>query len=1065
MTLRADGTLLLDPFEYDWSPLDEWDIANGVDEYPTEFSYHIGDSDTPGVVTLVYNEAPIAKADSVTLRAGGAITLDVLANDEDDENDELTVVAIQETDTTFTPSGGLIGFPVAVGDAVIENNLMEITPHPEYSGTFTFYYRIVDGNEGTASTGGAHGVGTGGPTLETSHQSVGQVTVTVLANNAPAAGDDTANVGEDGTVTVSVLGNDTDADGDALTIGSYDTTGTLGTVTDNGDGTFDYDPGDAFQSLARGELATDTFTYTVNDGQGGEDTATVTISIDGANDSPIGTSDTFTTDAGTAFTTGDVLANDVDVDTAAMLTASGPLEIPDHDTKGEVTNNGDGTFDYDPNGAFDHLAAGETATDQFWYGAKDENGATSATKVFITITGWDDPLLTDDTAAATEDVPIVISSVFANDTGQGLSIAAVDLTATQGTVTNNGDGTFGYVADGTLDALSDGETTEDSFTYTAIDDYGREQTATVTVTVTGANDDVVPIGQTIVINADSGTRTWNYSFSDPDTNDTHGFVLDTEGTEGTATDNGNGKFTYTPGDGWASVALGQAGYDSFDYTVTDSAGSSASGTVNFVIVGVNDDPVGVDDHFGTDEQTPFTTGNVLANDTDVDEGATLSLAGFDTSATIGLVTDNGDGTFAYDPNGAFDDLAIGERATDTFTYTVEDEHGASDTATVTITIDGTPYSGIVGTDLSETLNGTEGDDTLWGVSADDTLNGDDGHDTAAYDGNLADFKVEIAADHSGVWVSDGNTADPRHEGTDWLTGIEEILFANGWATVKSSEARTLITIFDDTGEFIAKERLSGGIRTEVAYVDGVRNEVLRTDIDDVRVWDTVETSYEDGDLARRFKINDAGSSVLVQYEDGVRTDMTRVDASGADSTAAWSTIECGFDDAGRLSSRRVVNDDGTERTTTFEYTDGVLSKMTIVDGPGDAGAVPWAIRELTFDDSGRRIERKQVDDDGTESGRAYEYTDGVVTKVTATGSDDGFLFERSSEFDADGDLVGRSWVFDDGTVRDDTIVDDALVSRTMTDVPDTRHWTTATFDYDADHNVITRSYTWDADLA
>ena len=40
-------------------------------------------------------------------------------------------------------------------------------------------------------------------------------------------------------------------------------------------------------------------------------------------------------------------------------------------TKGKVTNNGDGTFTYDPNGAFASLRAGQTATDQFLYTVTD----------------------------------------------------------------------------------------------------------------------------------------------------------------------------------------------------------------------------------------------------------------------------------------------------------------------------------------------------------------------------------------------------------------------------------------------------------------------------------------------------------------------------------------------------------------------------------------------------------------------------------------------------------------------------------------------------------------------
>ena len=59
-------------------------------------------------------------------------------------------------------------------------------------------------------------------------------------------------------------------------------------------------------------------------------------------------------------------------------------------------------------------------------------------------------------------------------------------------------------------------------------------------------------------------------------------------------------------------------------------------------------------------------------------------------ASGALLTLNADGTFDYDPNGAFDDLAEGETATDGFAYTVSDGNGGVDTASVTITIDGVP---------------------------------------------------------------------------------------------------------------------------------------------------------------------------------------------------------------------------------------------------------------------------------------------------------------------------------------------------------------------------------------
>ncbi|MDP5221091.1 cadherin-like domain-containing protein, partial [Ruegeria sp. 2205SS24-7] len=108
------------------------------------------------------------------------------------------------------------------------------------------------------------------------------------ANDLPVAGDDDGAGFETSKnaafTTANVLGNDTDTDGDTLIVSALDTTGTLGLVTDNGDGTFDYDPNGAFENLGVGESATDSFSYTVSDGQGGTDTATVTLTVNGAND-------------------------------------------------------------------------------------------------------------------------------------------------------------------------------------------------------------------------------------------------------------------------------------------------------------------------------------------------------------------------------------------------------------------------------------------------------------------------------------------------------------------------------------------------------------------------------------------------------------------------------------------------------------------------------------------------------------------------------------------------------------------------------------------------------------
>ena len=76
-----------------------------------------------------------------------------------------------------------------------------------------------------------------------------------------------------------------DPEQDPLTIDSIDTTGTSGKVTLN-NGTVSYDPNGQFESLGAGDSRTDSFAYTVIDGNGGRSSSRVEITINGANDAP-----------------------------------------------------------------------------------------------------------------------------------------------------------------------------------------------------------------------------------------------------------------------------------------------------------------------------------------------------------------------------------------------------------------------------------------------------------------------------------------------------------------------------------------------------------------------------------------------------------------------------------------------------------------------------------------------------------------------------------------------------------------------------------------------------------
>jgi VCBS repeat-containing protein len=123
----------------------------------------------------------------------------------------------------------------------------------------------------------------------------------------------------------------------------------------------------------------------------------------------------------------------------------------------------------------------------------------------------------------------------------------------------------------------------------------------------------------------------------------------------------------------------------YNVTVADNHGGTTIEQVSVTLTGTNDAPVANAIAVSmTNHDAPVT---VVASYTDPD------LIDFHTDTigtigTIGLVTNNGNETFTYNQNGKFAGLANGATATDHFTYTVADNHGATSTQTVTVTIHG-----------------------------------------------------------------------------------------------------------------------------------------------------------------------------------------------------------------------------------------------------------------------------------------------------------------------------------------------------------------------------------------
>lgn len=101
----------------------------------------------------------------------------------------------------------------------------------------------------------------------------------------------------------------------------------------------------------------------------------------------------------------------------------------------------------------------------------------------------------------------------------------------------------------------------------------------------------------------------------------------------------------------------------------------------------NHPPVASNIAANANEDTNDPIVKLVASFIDADLSDTFTFT-TDVTGTLGLVTNNHDGTFTYDPNRKFESLSVGDTATDTFKYTVDDARGGTSTATATVTIHG-----------------------------------------------------------------------------------------------------------------------------------------------------------------------------------------------------------------------------------------------------------------------------------------------------------------------------------------------------------------------------------------
>lgn len=672
-TATASGTVLNNGGNITYTPNAAF---VGVDTFTYDVSDGNGGTATASV-TVTVSGAPTANDDGpystfedtlLTIPAPG-----VLGNDTDPNGDPLTANKLSD------PGNGSV--------TLNANGSFTYTPAPNWNGTDSFTYEACD--TGSLCDGPA------------------TVTIAVQAvNDDPIAAGDSSTTPEDTMKSIPVLANDSDPDGDPLSISAYDGTSAQGgtiTLDDMGDGdpTNDelvYDPPSNYYSPPG---SPDTFTYTITDGTGRFDTATVSVTVSSQNDDPVAVMDSRITDPGVAINI-NILANDFDVDgdpielSTVTQPANGTVTINVNGTPGDRT---DDFVEYQP----DPFYHDPVNPDSFTYDIADGNGGTDTGTVYVRVDTR--PVASDDSYSTPEDTLLTISAPGvlngppgpADSDADGDPLTAFEVSSTSdGTLTFNPDGSFTYDPNPDFNGA-------DSFTYQTCDAPvgGLCDGASVTITV-------VPVNDAPIANDDSGgtnsggSVTIDLLANDSDVDgglDPASLAITTTGTTGSVVDNGDGTVTVD----YAS-ASGFFGLDSFTYTVDDDFIPPETSNVATVTIAVNAYPIANDDSATTDEDTPVVI-DLVANDSDPDGTIDVNSIVITNPPSDGSLWNLGGGSYRYTPDPDY-------YGSDSFSYTVDDNLGAtSNEATVSITINPSQDAPVPG-------------DDAYSVAEDDTLDVD-----------------------------------------------------------------------------------------------------------------------------------------------------------------------------------------------------------------------------------------------------------------------------------------------------------------------------------------------------
>ena len=505
--------------------------------------------------------------------------------------------------------------------------------------------RIAGSNDGVTIIAGTDAVGA---VTEDGPLTVGDLTDTgsIVFNDVDLTDEHTTSV-------VADLGNTL---GGTLTMGTVSESAT----TEGGTVGWTYNVGNAAtQYLANGQTATESFTVTISDGNGGSAQQVVSVTVNGVNDDVTIVADTTAAEGavtedgpltvGKLTDIGSIAFNDVDltdVHTAIAVPAAGNT-LGGTLTMGTVsesaaTEGGTVGWTYNvANSATQHLADGETATVNFTVTIDDQNGDTVTQVVSVTVTGVNDSsvisvqagdsssanlnetdsgLTASDTLTVRDvdtidQVTVAVTGVSVMGDGGGISDAVLQslLTLTPVAIdansghSNNIDWTFNSGTEA-FNHLGASESLVLKYSIVATDDSttatDESDVQIVTIKINGTNDapeltgSQVPLGNGFEDTPYTMlTSTLLTGFTDVD-----GDTLDVSGLTSVggawAQDAGGASWTFTP-------TANFNGNVTINYSVVDGQGGSASANHVFNLLSVNDAPSGTDKTLVTDEDQAY----------------------------------------------------------------------------------------------------------------------------------------------------------------------------------------------------------------------------------------------------------------------------------------------------------------------------------------------------------------------------------------------------------------------------------------------------------------------------